>query len=307
MSSAVELTISICTKNRLADVWRCIRALCRTENKLAVEILIVDDGETPATDLAAMRELAEGAGFAFRYHRKTSDFGLFNSRLLSREFAYGDVILFLDDDAELEEGYLARLIDHYRHDRTLVGVGGIDTLANEPTLAKSLFARTFLVAADSPGRLTASAFNGSLVLWKQQSTPFDTEFLSGCNMSFRRAALADLVPYEWLSGYSLGEDLVVSFHASRHGRLLVDPLLRVKHHVSPTNRLKRQQLAYHAVINSYEIGRMVRPGLVGRVASAWTFLGLLLKNAIRPGHHKEALMTLRGIGHLVTRSLSSHD
>jgi glycosyltransferase involved in cell wall biosynthesis len=298
----VFLTVAICTKDRLDDLRRCVHAVCEARRTTETEILVIDDGTTPEPALAALTAEAGGAGFVLRYERKTHDFGLFNSRLVAARLAEGEVVLFLDDDAEIEREYLARLVAHYR-DPMVAGVGGIDVLLPDAGLARRTFDRLFLLSSGSAGKLSPSAFNGSLAYWKEQVEPFPSDFLSGCNMSFRRTALEGLGKRDFLAGYSMGEDVVVSGWAARHGTLVVDPGLRVRHHASPLNRLKRPQHAYQLVRNSHAIARELRPGKAGTLASGWSMVGLLLKAALRPGSRQVVPAVLRGMLDVVRSSI----
>jgi glycosyltransferase involved in cell wall biosynthesis len=287
------LTIAICTKDRLADLDRCIGAIARCALPAgAVEVLIVDDGVTPSAHVADFEQRVRSWGGAFRYHKKDRDFGLYRSRRLSVALATGAVILFIDDDVELEPDYLERLLPHYVA-LEVAGVGGVDILVRPPGIVRSAYERVFLLSARSPGRLTQSGFNWSIAHWGDANSAFVSEFLSGCNMSFRRAALQGLEDHEWLDGYSLGEDIVVSLHASQQGQLIVDPQLRVRHHVSRANRLNEAARARSTIRNHHEIRRLIRGERLGaRIAGLWSGLGMFLSSAVH-AKGREALAIAR--------------
>ncbi len=279
------LTIAVCTRNRPADLERCVRSVVAAEcpDDLAeVEVLVIDDGHLAELEVRKLERLVSEAGRVFRYLRNTARHGLIHGRMAAIRNATSDVLLFLDDDVEIEPSYLRLLVNWYRAHPETVGLGGVDTLTRMFPPVKRLLARLFLQDSGQPGRLSPSGFSASMARWGSQREPFATEFLSGCNMSFRRDALQTLAPLPWLDGYSLGEDLYLSLVAGAHGPLWVDPGLRVWHHRSSASRMTDRAVSRISVVNMYHLLR-VRNATRGRyVALAWTTVGLILKDAARP-------------------------
>nr|WP_255570702.1 glycosyltransferase family 2 protein [Cohnella sp. CFH 77786] len=281
------MTVAVCTRNRHEDLVRCITSIAKESPDFPCEVLIVDDGEMPSSVRCTLRQLLDSCGIAFAYYRKRHP-GLLLSRIAAAERAVHDVILFLDDDAELEEGYLARLAAWYGRFPDIAGIGGID-----PSIRGNWkwdwFTRIFLYDSGKPGKLSASGYGGSMTKWASMKEPFPTEYLFGCNMSFRKSALLGLEPVAWLSGYSLGEDLYLSAWALRSGRLWIDPNLKVRHHQSHASRDKEEQVAYTEVVNHYYLLKLQQAGRWRRAAHLWTSLGLCGRAWIRkPWRHKAA-------------------
>ena len=280
------LTIAVCTFKRAAELERCIRSVVAAEspdNTGAVEILIVDDGGLPQTVVRQLRQMVTNRGHLFNYVRHERQLGLIRGRLTALRHAVADVVLFLDDDVEIDPEYLKLLVRWYRAHPETVGLGGVDILTRTLPTLKRLFARAFLVDSGVPGKLSPSGFSGSMARWTSQRGPFRTDFLSGCNMSFRRQALRGVTDVPWLDGYSLGEDLYLSLVASAHGPLWVDPALRVRHHRSSASRTIDRVLSYVTVLNPYHLLRVRRSRRWSYVALCWTAVGLILKDAVRPG------------------------
>ena len=281
---AARLTVAVCTRNRPADLARCLRsvtdAALLTESGVA-EILVVDDGELPVGFVEELRRSVGRWSGRFTCRRPSTGSGLFNARLAAVDAAVGEVIVFLDDDVEIDPGYLARLSGRYREWPEAVGIGGVDDLLRPVSLPKRLFGRTFLLDSGHAGRLSPSGFSDSIARWVGAGAPFETEYLSGCNMSFRREALRAIDRVSWLKGYSMGEDIYLSVAAATHGRLWVDPGLRVRHHRSATPRVPDRALAYATVVNPYRLLRARGAGRWRYGALAWSIVGLLLKDAVR--------------------------
>lgn len=286
MPRLTGMTLAICTRNRPDELERCIAAIAGQSADFPLEVMIVDDGELSPDDLRRFeRRLANGgggesgspgnAGTAFAYYRKPLP-GLLRSRMTAVEKAAHDVILFLDDDAEPAPGYLRRLAAWYERHPQVAGVGGIDRNLRS-NWRWDLFTRVFLYDSRQPGKLSASGYGGSMTRWGAMRRPFRTEYLLGCNMSFRKPALAGLSPAEWLQGYSVGEDLYLSDQAMRSGELWIDPSLQVDHRHSPASRDRDALVAYTEIVNHHHLLKLKKAGIARHAAHLWTSLGLLAR------------------------------
>lgn len=290
LPSTIELTVAICTRNREPDLERCIKSVAAACHQVeaGIEVLIIDDGELSMSSLKQLRELVERAGAFFHYHQKQPENrGLFRSRLEAIRQARGNIILFLDDDVEIFPDYLKLLLQQYRTDTALAGVGGVDELLSPPSWKGRLFARFFLLIGPKPGRLSSSGFPSPLYKWRSQVKPFISDHLSGCNMSFRRSVLLDLYPVTWLDGYSLGEDLLLSWFARRQGPLVVDPALRVFHHGSLRSRDSEKSVAMSFVLNHLRLLQTYKAPFWRYLALGWSIIGLIFSAWLR--HNKEAM------------------
>ena len=282
-NKALDLTIAMCTRNRPGPLVRALRAAATdaSATQLRYETLVIDDGELPPELIAEMQALVQNLGGEFGYHRKPdSTRGLYRSRKVAVDLSSARILLFLDDDAEIEPGYMALMMRTFRTDASLSGIGGIDRLSlplGNGHLGEA-YAKTFLMSSGEPGRLSQAGMNFSQSLWRGQRDKFESEFLHGCNMAFRRAAIADLPDLPWLEGHSPGEDLVLSVVAARKGRLVVDPALGVEHACEPGGRggaghRMRVKLANAARFQCWRLGRS-RPGL----AMFWAGFGMAIKD-----------------------------
>ncbi len=288
------LSICICTRNRPLDVERCVVSLVRSRgSESGDEIVIIDDGDLTDGFVARLQELSREAGFGFSYHRKQVQDGLYASRTITPSIVNGDVIVFLDDDVEVPEGFLGRVRSHYERDPQLMGLGGVD-VAPGGTLAGYLFRRIFLIASGKPGRLSVTGMAGSAYKWPQEGRPFETEFMCGFCMTYRRAAISQLLPLPWLVGYSPGEDLLVSKQAASQGRLLIDPALQVVHHHSQTNRWDSVKLRSQLILLAIPSMRILRPTTAARWFIHWSILGSLI-HPLLALRGKEFVKTLNAV------------
>ena len=268
------ITVAICTRNRPAELEYCVRCLARQDivkSALPVEVLVVDDGDLTETQREQLQATLP-SWMDFRYYRKRRP-GLFFSRIEAGEAARYDVILFIDDDTELFPDYLQRLAAHYVENRTLAALGGVDQFIRS-SFAWRVFARCILFSSGKPGKLSMTGYGGSMVYWPKETMTFPSEFLSGCNMSYRREVLIGMQPCRWMLGYSLGEDLYLSHRASGYGQVLVDPHLRVLHHQAPTSRDRQDEVAQTEIVNHHFLLLNRGASILPQLLHLWTAAGL---------------------------------
>lgn len=293
------LTLSICTRNRHDDLARTILSVAMQNPDFPVEVLIVDDGELPEELLASFAESLNAPHWELNYHKKRSP-GLLLSRIETVQIAKHEIILFIDDDVELYEGYLNRLISLYDLYPNASGFGGRDVRLGTSFVWRQ-FCRVFLYGASKPGKLSLSGYGGSMITWVLQKEPFLTEYVVGCNMSFRKSALEHLKPASWLLGYSVGEDQYLTQCARRHGEVWIDPDLKIVHHQSPLSRDKVVHVAYTDIVNHDYLLRESDAPRWRYACLIWTSLGFLLRALLRREHRPKIPGYLRGIKFVVAR------
>lgn len=255
MTTSIELSVAICTRNRHLDLWKCLDSLAKQVNMSTdqIEVIIVDDGETDSAWLDRADRLLSINNMQLRYFKKeSSEAGLLKSRIKSVEISNYETLLFLDDDVELEHNYLEVLKQTLINYSNAVGISGADqgfSCSTKGRIMMILSGRSSL----SPGKYSLSGFASAMNVWNKQKGIFKTEFLHGCNMCYRKSALLDIEAVEWLQGYSLGEDLYISSLAGKHGDMYVNPSLKLIHHGSPTSRDKVEVVSYTKIINHYHL------------------------------------------------------
>ena len=182
---------------------------------------------------------------------------------------------------ELEAGYLEVLIEHYQRDPRLAGVGGVDVLAKPATTSRRLVDYMIGYRAWSPGRLSVTGYGGAMETWHIATKPFESEFLYGCNMSFRKWALEGLPDSDVFVGHGYGEDLYVSHWARRKGRIVVDPHLRVRHYQTPVSRDRMDQVSYRQIYNHFYLLQFMGASAYRKVLFLYTAVGLVLISGAR--------------------------
>jgi glucosyl-dolichyl phosphate glucuronosyltransferase len=97
------ITVAICTRNRASFLEKAARTVLPQLNE-AAELLIVDNASTDATLEAGTRLAAADSRVKFW---REEELGLSTARNAALKRAHGRFVLFLDDDATAEPGWLA--------------------------------------------------------------------------------------------------------------------------------------------------------------------------------------------------------
>jgi glycosyltransferase involved in cell wall biosynthesis len=169
--SAPEVSFIICTRNRVAVLEACIRSVqtaCRSHAAFAAELVVVDNGSSDRTAerLASIAEMADIPFTAVSEPRP----GLAAARTAGLARARGRVLVFVDDDCEVDDDYLRDLERHYASGEQWLIRGGRVELGDPrdlPFTIKRSWVRE---------RLTSDVHPGGFVL--------------GCNMTMHRDVAA---------------------------------------------------------------------------------------------------------------------
>lgn len=256
----LSLGVLVCTRDRAGDLDRCLRAICDLEPP-PDQIVVVDNGSTDQT-----RAVATSFGARFEYVAEPAT-GLDRARNRGLLQMRTDVVLFTDDDVQVDRSWAVRLAACFA-DPLVMAATGLVLPAVLDTAARQRFER---YAGFSRGYLRRE-FDGTLY------SPFEAGAAgAGASMAFRTAFLRSVggFPEELDAGmptgsggdsYALGEVLRAGY------RIVYEPAAWAWH----THR--SSEAALHSVLRSYGNG----------LASA------LASSAIR---HRQPVATLVGSRH----------
>lgn len=128
-------SIAICTRDRPADLERCLAAIAALPDD-AQEVLVIDSA---SRDAVGVRELVQRHA-GVRYIRADRP-GLDIARNRALREASGDIVIFCDDDAEVDAGWLRAISRNFENPRTLC-VTGLILPQELETPAQEVFERT---------------------------------------------------------------------------------------------------------------------------------------------------------------------
>lgn len=272
----LRLSVVICTKDRPDSLAETLATLW-PQSRLPDELVIIDDGHLDVERLAAA---ALDHGVPFVYHNKSDKPGLARSRRVGIEKASGDIILFLDDDVLLDEGYVAGIMAVYEADRE-GRVGGCEGVLQGIRYHPLQMFLLRLFGMDNPKREGQILKNFLGVLVRNIRQPIDVQWLSGCNMSYRREAVAAVeIPPE-IEDCTLSEDRTISYQVGLRWRMVATPHARLVHRKVATARVPSVR-GFEEVYYSYVAFRRFMPhDLSHRASFAWLCVGYVVINLLR--------------------------
>jgi GT2 family glycosyltransferase len=214
-------------------------------------------------------------------------------RNLALEAARHDLVVFLDDDVELEPEYLAAVERWFSARQACVGVSGY--IVNDDLRGwTGRLLRLALGFANDDGKLRRS---GDAAYLRRPAVATRVDLLSGCNMTYRRETIEGLGLRfdERLGGYGYMEDVDFALLASDHGELWMLPEARLVHKKSLTARVParayvRQVFAYSALL----FGKHRRRRGLSTLAFAHRMLGRLVAY-LGLAIWRRSLATVRGV------------
>lgn len=283
MTAAVadlSTSVVICTMNRREDLLLAVKTIV-AQTVPFLELIVVDAGAESDIEQAAGWLCVE-AGLTFVYRRSAPS--TTRQRNLGADLATGDILLFLDDDIELESEYHAELLCVYRH-HWHEGIGGAQgTQTNicwqAPGKGRAWYDRTFLLRRMVEEGETRVQPSGNGVRVASPRQVMRVEFLQGFNMSFVRAVFLRYRFDESLSGYALKEDVDLSYRISRELPLYQTPDARLAHNRSSVARIDHRSRQKKEVVNNVYFFNKNMAGRCGsRVLFLWSMLGGLLRFA----------------------------
>jgi len=196
-----RISVIVCTHNGSGTILDCLRGLQRLDYP-AIEVIIVDDGSTDDTANIA-RE------FPFDVI-SISHLGLSTARNVGLQNATGEIVAYIDDDAWPDPHWLTYLALTFR-DEACAGAGGPNIRPPGESVVSDC-------AADSPG--------GPIHV---MLSDVEAEHLPGCNMAFRKEALAAVGGFDPVFR-TAGDDVDLCWSMQSAGlKLLFSPAAVVWH------------------------------------------------------------------------------
>jgi GT2 family glycosyltransferase len=213
-----RISVVVCTHNGNGTLKRCMEGLSKL-NYPDLEVIFVDDGSTDPSAVLRARD------YGFRLIQ-TENRGLSSARNTGWQSATGEIVAYLDDDAWPDPEWLKYLAAAFQ-DGGYGGVGG----PNIPPLSDEPIAQCVANAPGGPIHVLLS--------------DTEAEHIPGCNMAFRRDALAKVGGFDAQFRVA-GDDVDLCWRIQDAGyRLGFSPAAMVWHHRRNSIRAYwRQQRGY---------------------------------------------------------------
>lgn len=117
------ISFIICTYNREKYIYECLNRLAKNSDQAGWEIVLIDNNSTDSTAAECERFEHNFPEVSYCYFVEMQQ-GLSYARNRGIEEAKGDWLVFLDDDAMIEEDYIANLKGHLANHPDAAAFGG---------------------------------------------------------------------------------------------------------------------------------------------------------------------------------------
>ena len=241
LGKLLRSTIIICTRFRARELLKLIESIRKQEaNSLINRILVIDSSPDNETESLINQQILDSQ-LPINYFRVPYDFTLPRKRnyaLSLLDLSESEVIHFFDDDVELYSDYIDSVRATFE-DPMIVGVGGADQNLKERHVHK--FLELVGVSSDRQGVILRSGVNTQNISGTIQR---ETEWLSGCAMSYRASALIGQFFDE--RRHFDGEDSDFSYRMSKKGKLFWNPKAKFTHESSMAEKVtNNHKVRYH--------------------------------------------------------------
>ena len=183
------------------------------------DVLLVVDGDQERSAEPVVEDLAGDGPTDVRYLASAP--GLTRQRNLGLDAVGTDVVVFIDDDCNVEPSTFAHLNEAVASPGVVAATGRV-LEPRKRRFGGTMHApgRRFVLGRRGEGSVTTFGYPRRIV---DVHSPADVEYLHGCLMAVRGDVGARVRFDERLAGYALGEDEDFGFRVSREGRVRYVP------------------------------------------------------------------------------------
>jgi glycosyltransferase involved in cell wall biosynthesis len=281
-----KISVIVATYGRASEFERCLLSLANQQRRPDQVVTVLRSDDTASAEVVRSCELALPITLAL-----IGVPGMIQAHNLGLDSARGDIVCFIDDDAEAHADWLARIEAHFAADPAVGGVGGRDIVHEQGVPQAASATRVGIVEVF--GRVVGNHHLGMGPLRRVHT-------LKGANMSWRATAIAGRRFDAALHGHGAQVNAEMAFCLevdSRGWQLLYDPAVLVNHFpavraMGDTRTQRSLQAIEDDAYNFYVALRCyLRPGLRRRMALAWAWL---VGTRAAPGAVRAAISRVRG-------------
>jgi GT2 family glycosyltransferase len=293
----MKFTLIVCTYLRPKPLLQLLQSVQR-QTVYPDEILIVDGSTNNETELI----LKENQFKNLNYSLVPKEY-----RGLTRQRNYGiarvndemEIVCFLDDDTVLENNYFEELIDTFKRNDTIGGVGGVainednwKPIETDKKYNKNKYfqfdgfvykegqrnvVRNYLGLQSNlaPGKMPAYS-HGRTCGFPLNDKTYEVDLLIGMSMAFTRNVVKQIQFSSYFEGYGLYEDADFSIRALKFGKNVINTKVQLSHYHNPSGRPNQYQYGKMVVQNGWYVWRVKNPKPSFKDQFKWHSITILL-------------------------------
>ena len=227
----LELSVIVASYMRREPLDLCLEDLASQWGDHAFEVILVLQGHVPE----AADEIRDrfGARLDLQIAEFRDGLGTSRARNTGLGMARGEIVAFLDDDVRLPKTWVDATLSFYS-DPEIGGAGGfVDHPGHYNPLRNAAY--RMLGLTSNRYRIDWGGFNVGPASHPVEDQP--AAWLSGGNMSFRRAAIEDVGGFDEALGSFWHEDVDVAWRVAQSGwKMISSARMAIEHYPSSINR-----------------------------------------------------------------------
>lgn len=310
----MKFTLIICTYKRRKALQNLLDSV-KDQSLYPNEILIIDGSPDDETQDFLQNNQYNNILY---YKVDKKDRGLTKQRNFGLNHVNEDaeVVCFLDDDTVLSVNYFEQILDTFKHNPSIVGVGGVAVNENnwQPADAKKVYDKYLYYKFENwvykegsrnvmrnklglssdvgPGRMPNFS-HGKTCGFPITGKTYEVDLLIGMSMSFRRKVFENLKFSTYFEGYGLYEDADYSLRALNYGKNVINTNAHLQHFHDAAGRPNKFQYGKMVVRNGWYVWRVKNPNPTIKdkfkwYAITWLLIIIRLTNIITSNERKEA-------------------
>ena len=309
----MKFSLIICTYMRSAALLKLLKTIS-IQSLYPDEILIVDGSRNDLT-----KEIFEENDFKNVIYFKVSN----EERGLTKQRNFGiskvredtDVVCFLDDDTSLDKEYFKNVINVFKSNKKITGVGGIATNENkwkENTLdyynpkkyitlegyhvklgLRHILRKYLFLGSDQLPSIMPEFSNGISCGYPLTGKSYEVDLLIGMSMSFRKRVVDNIKFSTYFEGYGLYEDADFSLRALKYGKNVLATSVLLEHRHAAEGRPNQFKYGKMVTRNGWYVWRVKYPKPLFIPRLKWNLIAVVLilirfMNVITTNKKKEA-------------------
>lgn len=316
----MKFSLIICTYMRPQAVVKLLLSVAK-QVLYPDEILIIDGSENQDTENAIAQHDFDKVAY---YKVSESERGLTKQRNfgIQKRDENSQVICFLDDDTVLSPTYFFEIIQTFKSNTNIVGVGGVATNENKWQEKKQNISyhphyfyqwenyvypeglrnvvRNYLGLSSPlhPGKMPNFS-HGRTCGYPLTGKIYDVDLLIGMSMSFRASVFKELQFSTYFEGYGLYEDADFSLRVMQYGKNVINTKAQLHHYHEPYGRPNQYKYGKMVVRNGWYVWRVKNPNPKIKDRLKWHAITVLLlcirgTNSLRGDDKKAAFLETIG-------------
>ena len=273
MSDTPRISVIIPTIGRPDDLRKMFATLI-VQTVLPHEFVLVNAGPMDLKDLC--EECLADSGIELKY--TTSQPGTSLQRNIALDMARGDFYFLFDDDVLLEPDYIERTMECFSLDYDPPVGGVLATFNNSSRKAgwRRTYFKIFGMTHSVEGSAAKLQSSGAVRWLIDPPEVVEIPVCSGGRVAYRAECFDEQRFDEFLPGYTMSEDVEVSFRIAKNWTLVQTPHARMFHTHSPVNRNSYGERVSRLIYSRYYFFKKHCPKNLRHIAAfTWSNVGIV--------------------------------